>query len=64
MPWTYRKLLSGELLAVSRLEEFPPKAAEERRYARLNGGACIIRTSFEAQDIERHLIVHFGFSQA
>jgi signal transduction histidine kinase len=42
MPWTYRQLLSGKLLAVSRLEEFPPKAAEERRYARLNGGACTL----------------------
>jgi len=42
LPWTARRLLAGELVAVSHLEEFPPAAVEERNYARLNGGACTL----------------------
>ena len=41
-PWTARKLLSGESIVVSRIEEFPPEAIEERAYAELNGGARTI----------------------
>jgi signal transduction histidine kinase len=42
LPWTARKLLAGELVAVSQMEEFPPEAIEERTYARRNGGACTL----------------------
>jgi signal transduction histidine kinase len=42
LPWTAGKLLSGELVAVSRIKEFPAEAIQERNYARLNGGACTI----------------------
>src|SRR5215469_3132292 len=42
LPWTARKLLGGELVAVSRIDEFPMEAVEERNYARLNGGACTL----------------------
>ncbi len=41
-PWTASKLLAGEVVAASRIEDFPPEAGEERAYARLNGGACTI----------------------
>src|SRR5260370_19531533 len=41
-PWTANKLLSGELVAASRMDEFPPQAVEELTYARLNGGPCTI----------------------
>ena len=42
LPWTARKLLAGELVAVSQIDEFPAEAVEERNYARLNGGACTL----------------------
>jgi signal transduction histidine kinase len=42
LPWTARKLLAGELVAVSKMDEFPPEAVEERNYARLNGSACTL----------------------
>ena len=42
LPWTARKLLAGELVAVSQIDQFPPEAVEERNYARLNGGACTL----------------------
>jgi signal transduction histidine kinase len=41
-PWTANRLLSGELVVISRIDEFPIEAAEERSYARLNGGARTI----------------------
>ena len=41
-PWTARKLLSGELVVISRIDEFPPEATQEIAYARLNGGPCTI----------------------
>jgi signal transduction histidine kinase len=41
-PWTAGKLLSGELVAVSRMDEFPPEAVDELRYARLHGGPSTI----------------------
>ena len=37
-PWTANRLLSGELVVISRIDEFPIEAVEERTYARLNGG--------------------------
>ena len=42
LPWTARKLLAGELVAASRIDEFPAEAVEERNYARVNGGACTL----------------------
>jgi signal transduction histidine kinase len=42
LPWTARRLLAGELVAVSQLDEFPAEAVEERDYARVNGGACTL----------------------
>lgn len=41
-PWTASRLLSGELVVISRMDEFPIEATEERTYARLNGGARTI----------------------
>jgi signal transduction histidine kinase len=41
-PWTADRLLSGELVVASRMDEFPPEAIEELAYARLNGGPCTI----------------------
>jgi signal transduction histidine kinase len=41
-PWIASKLLSGELVVVSRMDEFPPEAVDELRYARQNGGPCTI----------------------
>ena len=41
-PWTASRLLSGELVVISRIDEFPIEATEERTYARLNGGARTI----------------------
>jgi signal transduction histidine kinase len=41
-PWTARKLLSGELVVVSQIDEFPPEATQELTYARLHGGPCTI----------------------
>jgi signal transduction histidine kinase len=41
-PWTANRLLSGELVAASKIEDFPPEATEELNYARLNGGPCTI----------------------
>jgi signal transduction histidine kinase len=42
LPWSARKLLAGELVAVSQIDEFPAEAVEERDYARRNGGACTL----------------------
>jgi two-component system sensor kinase FixL len=42
LPWTARKLLAGELVAASRIDDFPAEAVEEHNYARLNGGACTL----------------------
>ena len=42
LPWMARKLLSGELIAVSHIDDFPPEATEERNYAGQNGGPCTI----------------------
>jgi signal transduction histidine kinase len=42
LPWTARKLFAGELVAVSRIDEFPAEAVEERNYAQINGGACTL----------------------
>ena len=41
-PWTANRLLSGEPVVISRINEFPIEATEERTYARLNGGARTI----------------------
>ena len=41
-PWIASKLLSGESVIISRIDEFPPEAVEERSYAKLNGGARTI----------------------
>lgn len=41
-PWTASRLLSGELVVISRAEDFPVEAAEERAYAGVNGGARTI----------------------
>jgi signal transduction histidine kinase len=42
LPWTAGRLLAGELVAASRIDDFPAEAVEERNYARLNGGACTL----------------------
>ena len=41
-PWTASKLLSGESVIISQIDEFPLEAVEERAYAKLNSGARTI----------------------
>src|SRR5262249_43004792 len=40
LPWTARKLLAGDLVAVSQLHEVTAEAVQQRNYTHLNRRAC------------------------